>query len=407
MKAKRFKYDVYSPSGVYITTWNDVITDPTFATQINGGLSEMVLKLARNADDFGESNDVAFKNQVRVYAFDGDSADGVKIFTGFISGYTPTLNEKEEYIEISILGYSQELSKVELLDNGSGIQDSPTLGNTTLVYNSKDPSNILKDVIDKYRALTGVSLAINYATGSIDLTGTTVSYTFSSTTILDAINKILQLAPDGWYWYLDENNVIQFHQFSTNPDYTLYVKKDVKSISPTKRIENIKNVVYITGKTPLFKVYQDTISIGLYGRNADFLVDQRVSVNATAQIMSDRDMQTVPEVRTQLVVVDNNNDDGKGFDIELLKPGKMINVLNFLSKKIYSLWGVMIWGVDKWGYDIANVSALNVAVIKVQYTPDQVSLEISSLLPQISHRIEDVDRNWKNNLLANNASAPS
>jgi hypothetical protein len=397
---KRYKYDVYENDGDYITTWNDVVSEPAFSASVNGGLGEMKVMLARNADDFGESDDVNFRNQVIVRCFDIDSHDGVVIFNGWISGYTPVLKEDQEYLEITIMGYVQELSRVELLDNGSGINDSPTGGNTRLIYTNKEPGDIMKDVIDKYNDLTGVFGKIDYTLSpdSVGDTGITVTYEFNTVTILEAINKIVEMCPAGWYWYLDADNVIHLSEYSTTPDHTFYVGKDIQQIQPYKRIENVKNVAYVIGKETagenLFRSYEHGASITAYGRSVVFITDNRISEVGTSDKFAGAslDNDDEPEVRTQVVIVDSNNEQGKGFDIELLHPGNVVNILNFLSKKTYSLWGQMIWNVDKWGFDISNVTATNINVVKLEYKPDSISLELSSKLPLVGNTINELRR---------------
>ena len=88
---KNYKYDIYESDGTYITTWSEVVNEPKFSKSVNGGLGECKVILARLADDFGESDDVNFNNQVIIRCFDCDTNDGVVVFNGFISGYTPTL----------------------------------------------------------------------------------------------------------------------------------------------------------------------------------------------------------------------------------------------------------------------------------------------------------------------------
>lgn len=396
---KRYKYDIYDNDGTYITTWSDVVNEPSFSASINSGVSEMKIVLAREADDFGESDDVSFRNQVVVRCFDVDTNDGVIVFNGFISGYTPVLDESKEYIEVSVLGYVQELSKVELLDNGSGINTSPSAGKTKVVYENCEPGDIIKDIIDKYNALTGVMGKISYTSGSIEDTGITISkYTFNTITIKDAIDKVVEMSPSNFYWYLDENNVINFKAFSATPDHTLFVKKDVNQIKPYKRIENVYNIAYVIGKevagANLFRKYERAASISNYGRNVCFIVDNRLEDASTMQKFADAmlELNDEPEVRTQVVLVDNNNEDGFGTDIENIRPGDVIKVLNFLSKKTYTLWGQAIWGVDKWGYDIANVTATNVNVVKINYKPDTIALEVSSQLPFVSKQVNELRR---------------
>ena len=412
---KRFKYDVFDNAENYITTWNDVVSEPSFDDSVNGGLGEMKVLLARNSDDFGESDDVDFRNQVILTAFDDETSDGVVIFNGWISGYTPVLEEDKEHIEITILGYVQELSRVELLDNGSGINDSPSAGKTTLTYTAQEPGDILKDIIDKYNSLTGVFGKIDYTTSpdSIGDTGITVTYTFNTVSILDAINKVIEMCPANWYWHLDANNIIHLKEYPTTPDHTFYVGKDVIKIAPYKRIENVKNVAYITGKDTgsgnLFRTKSHGSSITNYGRSVVFISDNRVSNAATADKFMDASLDTYDstEVRTQASILDSNNERGIGYDIETIAPGDVVNFLNFLSKKTYSLWGRMIWNVDVWGYDISNVTATNVNIVKVSYSPNKVDIEVSSRLPLIGNTITELRRRLEAVDTENNPATPT
>lgn len=412
---KRFKYDIFQNDGSYITTWNDVINEPSFSDSVNGGLDEMKVLLARNADDFGESNDVDFRNQVIVTAFDVNTNDGVVIFNGWISGYTPVLEEDKEHIEVTLLGYVQELSRVELLDNGSGINDTPTSGKTTLTYTAKEPGDILKDIIDKYNALTGVFGKIHYTTGpdSIGDTSITVTYQFNTVTILEAINKVIEMCPANWYWHLDANNILHLKQYPTTPDHTFYVGKDIVKIAPYKRIENIKNVAYISGKDTgsgnLFRTKKHDASITNYGRSVVFISDNRVSNTGTADKFMDAslDGNDQPEVRTQATILDDNNESSHGSDIETIQPGDVINILNFLSKKTYSLWGQMIWNVDVWGYDISNVTATNINIVRKTYRPDSIDIEVSSKLPLIGNSLNELRRRMESVSTENNPATPT
>jgi len=409
---KRFKYDVYENDGSYITTWDDIVSEPSFTASVNSGLSEMKVLLARNADDFGESDDVNFNNQVIVKCFDTNTNDGDTIFNGWISGYTPVLKQDKEYLEINLMGYVQELSGVELLDNGLGINDTPTAGNTTITYTNQEPGDIIKDIIDKYNDLTGVFGKINYDGSSIGDTAVTISYEFKTVYVLDAINKVVSMCPADWYWYLDADNIIHLKQYSATPDHTFYVGKDINEIQPYKRIENIKNVAYVIGKETagvnLFRKYERAESISEYGRKAIFITDNRlVDVNTVDQFAdASLDSNDSPEVRTQAVIVDDNNEQGLGYDIEKIKPGDVANILNFLSKKTYTLWGQALWNVDVWGYDISNVTATNINIVKVNYKTDVVAIELSSKLPLIGNSINELRRRLENVSTENNPAAP-
>ncbi len=395
---KRYKYDVYENDGTYITTWADVISEPTFSKNVNGGLGECRVRLARLADDFGESDDVTFNNQVIIRCFDIDTNDGVIVYNGFISGYIPIISKNDEYIEITLMGYVQELSGVELLDNGSGINDSPTSGNTTITYTNQEPGDILKDIIDKYNDITGVYGKIDYAVGSIDDTSLSLDYEFKTVSVLEAIDKIVEMCPANWYWYLNEDNEIHLHEFSDTADHTFYVGRDIGELKPHKRIENIKNVCYVTGKEVsgenLFRKYERSSSITNYGRKVAWINDNRLTDSTTMQAFADSilDLQDEPEVRMIVSVVDNNNDEELGRDIESIDPGDTMNILNFLSQKGYTLWGEAIWDTDVWGYDISNVTVVNTNIIKIDYSPDEIKMEISSRLPTITRGVNELRR---------------
>jgi len=52
---KRYEYRVYD-GATYITTWSsEVLSEPHFRMVINGGPGEMVIRLARKFDNFGEN----------------------------------------------------------------------------------------------------------------------------------------------------------------------------------------------------------------------------------------------------------------------------------------------------------------------------------------------------------------
>lgn len=235
---------------------------------------------------------------------------------------------------------------------------------------------------------------INYNDDSIDDTSTTVSYTFNTFTGMEALNKILELCPDGWYCYLDSAGLIQLHAKPGSADHTFTIGKDINAISPEKRTENIINKIYFTGNG-LYKVYARTGSISTYGLWADKYVDERVSITGTADIIAGRilDKNQDPEVRTIFTVLDNNGENsGKGYNIENINVGDTCKILGF-SKESYSRYGTAQFDVSKWDYSISDVTATTMQIIRINYKPDLVEIEASNKIPDISKRVEDIVRN--------------
>ena len=401
---KRYEYRVYNgPNGSYNTTWSpDVISDVTYNTVINGGSGEIVVSLARHFDDFGEGDDVTLNNRVDLWCFDQDSPNGIKLFSGYISGYRPILDGGSEHLEVTVLNYVNELTNYMLRN--------PATGSTTLAYNSWDPSNILKDVIDKYRADGGF---ISYTATSIDTTGTTVSYTYNTNTTREALDIIVQLAPVDWYWYISESGVIHFHYKETAPLHIFTLGREVIHLETWRRIEDMINRVYFTGAgdPSMFRLYSDSGSIAAYGLRAVKQIDQRVTVNSTADLMAANslDKKSDPEIRTLIYVVDNNGSDKeKGYNIESIHVGDRLKIRNLKQGvKTISLWDIMEWDVDVWDQTLAYSAADEVQVQAITYAPNLVQIQASSITPVISKRVEDVYRNLASAETVNNPSIPT
>lgn len=397
---KHYIYRIFDQD-VYAATWTkEVISEPKFRMNINGGPGEMVVELARPFDDFGEDVDIKLNNKVEVWVVDKDSPNGTLLYSGYISGYEPTISEVSETVSVTILGYVAELQRMILRDSS---------GNTTLAYNSYDPSNILKDVIDKYRALGG---SLNYNSSSIVLTNTVVSYTFNTNSIKEVFDKVIELCPVGWFFRIDPDGLVYLQPMHVTADHTFTLGLDVERLSTFRRIEDVVNTVFFTGagSPALFKKYENTGSQGTYGKYEKKIVDQRVSVAATAQIISEREIEAKkdPEIRSVFTIIDNNGPRDNGYNIESIKPGQTLRVKNLRSAtRTISLWDVAFWDTDVWDQTLTTSAADIIQIVAVEYTPDSIKIEASSRLPQIAKRIEDIQRNLENSQTVENPAAPS
>jgi len=400
---KRFVYKVYD-GATYVITWsNEVLNEPQFRNVINGGTGEIIIRLDREFDSFGEDVDIKLNNRVELWISDRQYPNGLLFYKGFISGYRPVFQGNIEFVEVTVLSYVFELGYYILRN---------TSGQTTIAYNSYDPSDILKDAIDKYRADGG---QLNYSDTSIETTNTTVSYTFNSNTIREVIDKVIELAPEGWYWYIDSASIIHFKAKNALADHTLIIGNHINQMETWRRIEDVINQVYFTGntteaKTGLFRVYSNSGSIDTYGRHAIHQVDGRVTLSATADTMANRIINNKkdPEIRTRLTILDNNGElENKGYDIESIRPGQTLKIRNIKgSVKTFSLWDQFIWDVDIWDQTLTTAAADVIQILQIEYTLDSLTLEASSRSPEIAKRIEDIQRNLVQQQTVNNPIAP-
>lgn len=403
-KYKRFAYYVYDGQ-TYKTNWaSEVINEPSFRNVINGGPGELIIRLDRKFDSFGEDDDVKLNNSVELWVFDREQPNGVLIYKGFISGYRPVLDGNKEYVEVTVLNYVYELNYYILRDSS---------GNTRISYNSWDPSDILRDVIDKYRADGGT---IYYTSDSIEDTNTVVSYTFQTYTIREAIDKIIELTPVGWYWFVDPNNIIHLKHRPAVAEHNFVIGSHITKIETWRRIEDLVNQVYFTGEvneaqTGLYREYRNTGSINAYGRHAISKVDHRVSLASTADIISNRIIKEKkdPEIRTLAVITDSNGENAnRGYDIESIQVGDMMKIRNIKEDvKTYSLWNKAEWDVDVWDQTLATTAADVIQIMAIEYHPNSILIEASSRQPEIAKRMEDIYRNLVQTQTVNNPDAPT
>ena len=398
---KDYQYKVYAVNGDYITSWQDVTSEPNFNQEINTAGSQLKVTLARSADNYGEGVDIDFGYNVKIYCSDLEDPGGLCIYQGYISSYEPSYQTNT--VDITLLSYGGELDKFMIQEVD---------GTTTITYASQDPSDILKDIVDKYEAQGGV---LSYDVNSIDDTSTTVSYTFNSNTTLEGIKKCLELAPSGWFWYVDNaTNLIHFHEENVASDYSFGFEKDIKDAKFEKRIDDLVNTIYFTGGDTgggviLYKKYENTDSVTAYGIRAMKYVDQRVTVAGTAQIIANAilDKRSVPELRATIEVIDSNGSDYIGFDIESIKMGDTISVRNATSQIGTSLWDTSLWDDGYWDFNIQNIDSLQMQIQKISYSPDMAVIFASTLATDVNKRIEDINRNLEASQTLNNPTIPT
>jgi len=400
---KNFYYKVYDSAGSYLTTWDADIVGPApvFTRSINGGMSNLKLRLNREIDDFGETDDVQFNNEVRVFVNDTETSE-VRIYSGYIAEYTPVISPRGRYVEVVLFPYTSEFTRYML---------RAANGDTTVAYASKEPAFILRDILDKYAADGG---KITYTYTDIENTGNTVSYTFNTQMVWEAVEKCRQFAPNGWYWYVDANNKMFFRGKNTDYDHLFHVGGNINEIQIKKRVDNVVNRVYFTGGddaatpgTVLYRVYNKAGSITSYGLYGVRMTDRRVTLQATSQLMADHvlDAQDAPESRFKIKVLDSNGTE-EGYDIETINPGDTCKVLNF-ARKSNTKWDAFTWDVDVWDYSITDVAATVLQIVNLEYHSDFVILELSTRLPSVTRRIEDINRNINADMTRANPAAPS
>lgn len=255
---------------------------------------------------------------------------------------------------------------------------------TAATYSSVDPSTgFLQPIIDDYVLRGG---RIDYNSGSIDATGVTVTYSINTQTVYEIVKKALELAPSGFYWWVDlGEDILYFKNASSTPDYTLIKGRHLQDMNLVMTIENVKNKLYFSGGPTagvnLYKEYNDVSSQSLYGTRTDRKSDNRVTVAATANTIGDSFLDTLaPEkYETRVAVLDRT------MDITLLTPGKII-------------------GFNGFGTFIDSIQA---QIVRREYHPKFVALTLGILPLRLTPDMEDIRRGLILEQTLSNPSTPS
>lgn len=398
---KRFLWKIYDSTGTFITTWGDVTDDPSFTIDLNGGFSELSVTLPRKESEYDEGESVKYGNQLKVYAFDRDSGyDGVLIYSGVLTRYIPSILGSKEVIKITFLSYWLQTNQIVLEDAGA----------TKVTYTAQDPTDILKDVLDKFTADGG---KLDYDTGTTEDTGASITYSFNTGTYQEVLKKIVEVSPFDWYLRIGADDKVYFQQKNAEADHRLTLGKEIADFVPEKRIETITNTIYFSGggEPKLYKKYESAGSVTAYGIHAVKYVDDKVVDTSTSDAIASRIFNNLdsPEVRVTIKVLDNSGENYRmelGYDIESFFVGQTVQILNATSKGS-NKWDVAIWDESSWDFDITNSAGLILQIIRLEYTPDYVVLELSNKQPDIARRIEEVNTAFIASRTADNPDSPS
>lgn len=258
------------------------------------------------------------------------------------------------------------------------------LNTTTATYTSKDPSTeILAPIVDDYNLRGG---RITYLTDSIEATGLSLTATFNTETILDALKKCLSLAPSGFHFYVDlGTGVLYFKDTPTTPTYTLIKGRHLNKLNLVMSIENVKNNLLFSGATTagtnLYAEYRDQESIGNYGQRLERKSDNRVSVQGTADAIGDSfiDENKDEYYETTVTVLDTT------IDTSLFRPGDTVGLRGF-------------------GTFIDN---LMLQIVRLEYTQSGVNLTLGTMPKRFSDEFEKIMRGLTAEQTVANPSAPS
>ncbi len=244
---------------------------------------------------------------------------------------------------------------------------------------STDPGAMARELMDNFIALGG---NLSYTESTIDLPGTTVSYTFKFNKYLEAIKKCVELAPADWWWRVDPaSGLVYFKALGQTVDHTFVKGKHLNNIVIETSLEQVKNVVYYSGGDDgtginLLVNTQNSTSVETYGTWLETVSDNRVTQEDTANILSESIVNQYKDPRYMTVIEIPSN----RYDLNLIKVGDIVGFRNFNSL----------------------VDSFQLQVMAKTVTPDKGTFTLSILPPTTTKRIEDIKRNLEKQQTENN-----
>ena len=356
-----------------IEIWKDVPIQ--FTKELNAGLGECIIRLDKIFDYSG--NDLVLGNYVEILIADKDTCDPTKqsgdsnarsIYQGYISLIEREAVGGKETVIVHLLGHYTKLALDILKDGVQTTLYSHAANGLTTVVGSQSAADIglmMRTVIDRYR-VENPGAKIGYFSDDIPDTATTATYRFEQKTYREAMDKLRQLAPVGVNWYIDECGNVKFKAAPTEPTHKFVFGKDFNAVKVEQSMEKVRNFLLIwngeTGGAVVYKHYQDDESIAQFGRRAEAVNDYGVDNSNAADAIGAKFLaeNKDAEIKVTVRILDNNESDNLGYDIESIQPGDTC-----------SFYGFTI--------GISDIFRDNMLISKVVYTPEYVEVEVEAV----------------------------
>lgn len=363
---KTYHFEIYNSRGRLLSNRWENAKFIGFDKIINGGFGPCIIELG---EDFKWANESLYlNNEVQIWIEDKDTGnDGKLIYRGYISNYARILEEHSEKIIVYLLGYYTKLTQDIWKSGATTTFDYSIIGAT-------DIGTIFRGLLDRYIAETA-NPKLNYSKDSISLTSTTTEFKFEMLTYREGIDMLRQLAPTDWFWRVDENGTVWLKSKPTDPTHRFTLGRHFSKVRIERSTEKIKNaLLFYDDASNLLKLYTDDGSILDYDRRVTKVMNDRIGVSTDADKIAEAFIaeHKDPDVKVIAEIVDNNEDDELGYDIESINPGDTC----------------VFEGFDE---SVGDILKYNMLITHVEYTLDKAIITIEPLSAGVIARSENIN----------------
>ena len=256
---------------------------------------------------------------------------------------------------------------------------------TKIVITNFVASNFVKTMMNNYIAEGGV---VTYDDANIGNTGESIpEYTLSVNTVKEGLDGMLDFAPRNWYYTIDPGtNDFIFKQANTTvADHVLTFGKELRDFDIAASIENVKNLVYLTGgdtgSENLFVSVENATSRGNYGVALDRITDVRITNESTGQNKANKHL-------------DKNDDEQYETEIELIDG--VVDVTQYLPGQTIGFQGFS-----------SLIDSLILPIVRVTRYGERVILSLGVLPYRDSTAVQDMQDKLLGIQTIDNPNAPS
>lgn len=253
---------------------------------------------------------------------------------------------------------------------------------TTTTYSTQDPvTGMMTSILLDYNNRGGYITERDFSS-----TGLSLTYTFNSASIFDAMKKVLELSPTGYYSFIDLGTAeMDISPVSSTADFTVVRGDHINQLDMSLSIEQVVNYLLFSGGETagvnLFRQYQDSESVSNYGIRMAAKSDNRVTTAATANAIGDTFIaeHSDESQETALTVLNTQ------MDITQLTPGKTIGFRNFGN----------------------FIDSMVLQIVRREFKPEVVTLTLGRLPITMNAEIQRINRALLFEQTIKNPSAPS
>jgi len=352
-----------------------------------------------------ESIRVALRNEGKGNVYAGNVSVRPKealVYRGHIETFTPQIDDDGESIDIEVLGLVSLLSDdyIDFLQYvESSLQPQNDFDAGLPRNDPSDPAVMLRDIIDLARA-QNPRCSLYYTEDSIQNTGQPMRYTFRNRQLRGCFDKVRELCPSGWHYYIAPDGLVYLRDSATAPTHRLRLGVEVLKFSAERSIRNLKNYVVVKGRQDedrtehgtygsIREVAFDSDSIKRYGKRVVQINDAQIIDPSTAELVAAGRLEehNHEEQQVMCTVIDEKVLEGateslRGYNIESFRPGDNVIFYDPLSGPAQTYWNQFDWDVGFWDYgeDFQPLTD-SVPIKRIQFQGDYVTLELSERQP--------------------------